>query len=94
MNKIEIRLPDNFTEFNGEGIMSNFDREIVHATADSIKEKPFYSGYAGWNFHGKVWWQDGQWHCEVWQYRSYVETFSAQTLEEIMTLVSDEYGYE
>ena len=95
MEKIlEHRMPEDFSEYDGEGLMSNFDREIILETADAIKEKKLFSGYAGWNFHGKVWWQEEKWNCEVWCYGCWSKTVTCDTLEDIMDEVSSEYGYE
>jgi len=91
-----IRLSENFTEYEGEQLMSNYDRKIITATADALKRDELFSRYAGWNFNGKVW-RDGErdtWHCEVWCYGNFMETFSAETLEELMQDISDKYGYD
>lgn len=89
-----MRIPENYTESTREEIMSNFDGVVIKATADYIKDKPLFSRYAGWNFNGRVWFQNDKWNCEVWTYGSYCETISEDTLEELMTSVSNEYGYE
>lgn len=89
-----MQLPNSFKEYNGEEIMSNFDGQINFRTAQAIKTNPLYSGYSGWYFYGYVWWEEGQWHCDVWQYRSYKETFSSSTLEELKNDVCDSYGYD
>lgn len=91
--KVSMRIPENFSEYH-ETIMSNCDNIINDNVANAIKGKNLCSQYAGWNFCGYVWYQNSQWYCEVWVYKSWVETFNADTLEEIMTDVSDEYGYE
>ena len=88
------RMPESFSEYNGEGLMSNFDRVIDKETEQAIKGNELFSRYAGWDFNGKVWWQDNKWLCEVWCYGSWRETFVCDTLEVIMTEVSDNYGYE
>ena len=85
------RIPESFTEFS-ESVMSNFDHAIDEKVAEAIKDKPLYAQYAGWNFCGYVWWQNGKWCCEVWTYGSWFETFVADTLSEIMSDVSSEYG--
>lgn len=92
----QLRIPEHFTEIEGEEdhVMSNFDHTINEEIAAQLKESPIYAGYSGWNFHGKVWFQDGQYHCEVRTYGSYNETHSDESLEEIMTSVSSEYGYD
>jgi hypothetical protein len=91
--EINLRIPDNFQELD-ETVMSNFDGRVDKDVASKIKNQSFYADYTGWNFFAKVWWQNKKWHCEVWQYRNYQETFSAKSLPELRTLVSDEYGYE
>ena len=88
------RLPANFTEDPSESVMSNFDHSIQEHVATAIKDQPLYSAYVGWNFCGKVWWQDDQWHCEIWTYGSYRQTISGDTLQEIMDEVSSEYGQD
>lgn len=88
-----LRRPEVFREYP-EALMSNFDRVIDDNVAEAIQNRPLYAQYAGRNFCGYVWRQDGKWHCEIWTYKSYCETFSADTLQEIMSGVSFEYGYE
>ena len=89
-----IRLPESFSEYKGEELMSNYDNEIVSETLEAIKGQELFSRYSGWDFNGKVWWQNDRWHCEVWCYGSWKETFTCHTLENIMMEVSDVYGYE
>ena len=85
------RIPESFQQYD-ETLMSNCDHTIEQSVADEIKGKELYSQYAGWNFCGYVWWEGEMWNCEVWHYGSWQETFNAETLEEIMSMVSDEYG--
>lgn len=86
------QMPESFSEFDGEIIMSNLGHRIVTATVDSIKGKKLFSRYAGWSFNGKVWWQNDKWLCEVWCYHSWMETVVCDTLQEIMEGVSSIYG--
>lgn len=88
----QFRLPEKFTEYDGEAIMSNFDGQIDKDVATEIKGKKLFSRYSGWNFNGKVWWQNDLWHCEVWCYQSWRQTVSCDTLEQIMEEVMQEYG--
>lgn len=89
-----VRLPEDFKEFDGEEIMSNFDGKVVEETAEAIKGKPLFSRYPGLNFHGKVWWNTttSKWCCEVWCYGSYRKTVIENDLEDIINTVSDEFG--
>ena len=88
-----VRLPKHF-EYCGETVMSNFDHCIDEKVATEIKGKDLSAQYSGWNFCGYCWWhkQSSKWCCEVWTYGSYQKTFNADTLEEIMSDVSVEYG--
>jgi len=86
------RMPENFLEFDGEELMSNFDGLIVEKTAEAIKGKELFSSYSGWNFSGQVWWQNDKWCCEVWRYGSFQKTFVKDTLQDIMSEVCSEYG--
>jgi hypothetical protein len=85
------RIPDHFTEFPEE-IMSNLDRTIDFNVASAIIEKPLYAQYSGYDFCGYVWWEQGEWYCEVWQHKQYKDTFKNHVLGGIMLQVSEEYG--
>jgi len=89
---VKFIRPVRFGDY-GEEVMSNVDNKINEAVAGKIKGKSYFAQYSGYNFCGYVWWQAGQWHCEVWQYNSHIKTVSADTLEDIMIEVSDEFGY-
>ena len=87
-----IRLPENFSEYDGDTLMSNYDNRIEKEIANSIKGKELYGHYSAWDFSGRVWWQNDQWRCEVWCYQSWRQTVSCDTLEQIMEEVMQEYG--
>lgn len=88
-----MKRPEPFEDF-GEELMSNFDHSIDRKVEEAIKGKPYYAQYSGWNFCGYVWWENEKWHCEVWTYGSMDDVISANTLDDIMTEVSDKYGYD
>jgi len=97
MNQVldkNTRIPESYTEYCGECIMSNFDGLIVEETANFIKGRDLLSGYSAWNFYGKVWFQEDSWLCEVWCNGSWKESFVCETLEGLMEEVSGKYGYE
>lgn len=93
METILKKVPEGFTEHDDD-VMSNFDHSINITVADQLKTKPVWASYTGWNFCGKVWWEENQWHCEVRQYKEHVATVSADTLEGIMSEICAEYGSE
>jgi hypothetical protein len=76
--------------------MSNFDHSIDDGFAEALQAEPalIYGTHAAWNFHGRVWFADGQFHEEVWVYHEIRDRFSAATLEDLMKLVNDEYGWD
>lgn len=89
----DTKRPKEFTEFN-ETIMSNSDNHIDMVVAEYIKNKPLFSQYSGWNFCGYVWFDGGNWCCEVWVFGFWRETFIEETLEKIMMKVSNKYGHD
>jgi hypothetical protein len=88
--EILIECPKNYKRI--ETVMTNFDHTIDRKIEKKLKKQKSFSGYAGYNFYGYVWWDKNKWSCEVWRYNSHVETVSADSLEEIMQQVSNEYG--
>jgi hypothetical protein len=76
--------------------ISNFDHSIDVGTAKALKDNPgkVYADYAGWNFHGRVYFHAKQFHCEVQVYGSVMQVISENTLPEIMDTVCEEYGNE
>lgn len=75
--------------------MSNYDHFIDPELEQALKEEAgqVFVHYCGWNFLGKVWWED-QFYCEVLRFGILLETIVANTLQEIMTKVSEKYGQE
>lgn len=77
-------------------VMTNFDHSIDEDLAKKLKRRKWYSQYAAWDFCGYVWWdrKTKDWNCEVWSYHVHRETVSANSLQEIMDKVSEDYGYD
>lgn len=76
--------------------MSNCDHRIDDGMEEQLRAAPgeVYSRHAAWNFNAKVWFEGGKFHSEVWVYRSPRQTFTADTLRELMDLANAEYGSE
>jgi len=77
-----------------EDVMSNFDKEIDRDVEKQLKEGNCYAGYPAWNFHGTVYYKDDKFYCEIWTYGFPNELINAETLEEIIELASDKYGWD
>lgn len=90
---IDIEINFEKMEDIGTG-MTNFDHSIDPGFEEMLKSKPCFGRYAGWDFNGKVAfdWKSGKFVCEVWVYGVPQEIIKCQTLEEIMSEVSDKYG--
>ena len=75
--------------------MSNFDHTIDDGLPELLKENEgkSYAKYYGWNFFGEVWYENKKFTCQVWVYSVPRGEIEAETLEEIMELVRDKYGY-
>lgn len=85
LQRPDLKLPDV--------VMTNCDHTIDEDVARELKSKPdHYAQYSGWNFCGNVWWAGERWACLVWVYHVQRKIVTADTLEEIMRLVSDEFG--
>ena len=74
--------------------VSNFDHEIPAGLSDELKNNYVFAEHCGWNFFGKIWFADGEFHEQVMRYCSHVATLSAPTLKELVEKVNDEYGYD
>ena len=74
--------------------MSNFDHEIDLGFVEALQAEPaqVFGYHAAWNFIGKVWFENGHFHEEVWRYRSLVKVFHADTLGELMSDVNSKWG--
>lgn len=83
------KVPENFN-YIGD-VMSNFDHAIESGMENKLKSDKLYGDYAGWNFHGQVWF-DKVFKCQVMVYGSHSATIEAGTLKVLMDKVSTEYG--
>lgn len=89
-----MKVCDRDIRIELDDVMSNFDRQIEKDIEKELKETLSYAGYAAWDFHGDVWYEDGKFYCEIWRYHCHVNTLEADTLEEIMEEASEKYGYQ
>jgi hypothetical protein len=75
--------------------MSNFDHSIDDGLADDLKAG-MRASHSAWNFNGQVWWDPDEqvFKEDVWVYHVKQVTLSAPTLEDLMRVVNDEYGWD
>ena len=76
--------------------MTNFDHTIDDGFAEALQAQPnrVFGRHSGWNFNGMVWWNGTQFVEAVFQYHVLEKVLTAPTLEELMIVVSEEYGWE
>jgi hypothetical protein len=86
------QVPEHY-EHIGDG-MSNFDHVIEPWVEDRLKNEQVYITYPAQNFRAMVWWQDGQFYAEVWQYHNHIDTISESSCRDIMINLSNSYGSE
>ena len=87
---MEPKRPSNLEECTFS--MSNFDHSIDGELEGALRTSRVYAQHAAWDFCGYVWFADGQFHEDVWQYNAYTETFTADSLPELMQAVNAEWG--
>ena len=77
--------------------MSNCDHTIDDGLAEALRANPrARARYSGWNFCAYVWVEpdDDHFSCEVWRHNEPVKTIRRSTLRDIMTDVSNEFGWD
>lgn len=86
------KAPENWADIGT--VMSNFDDSIEAGKVEQLKAGGCVGGYSGWNFHGQVWFEEGQFHIAVYRHGSHRRTFSGDDLRDLMQDICDEYGRE
>lgn len=84
-------LPLDF-EYIGD-VMSNYDHEIEEGAEEKLRSGKFYGDYVAWDFHARVWFDGKNFKAMVKRYRVHVGTVTSPTLNAIMELASNEWGY-
>ena len=74
--------------------MTNFDHSIPRGMEQRLMDGQV-GDYAACNFNcPRVWYDEGKFWAEVWQYGEQEDTISASSLEVLMMKLSDIYGWE
>ena len=66
-----MSLTDEMEEIE-DAVTSNFDYEINQAVVENLRAAPgkVFSRHHAWHFQGKVWFDGGLFHEEVWRHHS------------------------
>lgn len=84
-------LPEKLEEH--EDNYSNFDHEMPKNAEKLLKAKKLFITHSAYDHCGYMWFEDGQFHQEVWRYKSHITTISGDTLKDVFDDVNDEYGH-
>lgn len=72
--------------------MTNFGHSIDDGFEERLRDENCWGNHHAWNFCGDVWFEDGKFHENVYQYHVFQSELEAETLEELMKLVNAKYG--
>ena len=70
---------------------SNLDHKIEDDAEERLRNSEVLS-HAAWDHYGKVWFENGQFHEEVWVYGSRIAVISDDNLLNLMVAVNAEHG--
>lgn len=73
--------------------MDNLTHRIDAGFADRLRAEMVYGHHAGQHFNGRVWWDGAQYREAVDRFGAHQQTFAADTLEDLMRAVNDEWGW-
>ena len=74
--------------------MSNLEGIIDDGLEDALRRGEIGT-HSAWRFCGSaVWFEDGEFHEEVWQYHAHIATVSAPSLRGLMDEVNNRFGWE
>jgi predicted ester cyclase len=91
----KIKNIDSLTETKDE-VYSNFDHCLNEKVADELVEQngKIVAQHAAWNFCGYIWYENGNFHEQVWQYKKPVAEFKNKNIIDLIDEVNSEYGNE
>lgn len=75
-----------------DDVMSNCDHVVDPIVVERLAAGGCVAGQPAWEYHGTVWFEDGQWHEAVKRYRSHVATYSDENLATVFALVHANHG--
>ena len=88
-----VTPPAGWPKLVGVDVMTNLDHRIDGDVAACLRAEDFCAFHAAVNFQGVVWFVGDRWHEQVWVRHVPQSSFSADTLEALMKVVNDEYGW-
>lgn len=78
-----------------KGEITNFDNSFDKEVIEELSTADKMANYYGWNFHGYVYLaQEGLYVADIHCYKSHAGFIEAHSIPEIITKVSEEYGWD
>jgi hypothetical protein len=74
-------------------VMTNYDHSVEEAVAERLRRGGMCGQHTALGFHGWVWFADGRWHEQVFVHHVAQGSFSADSLEELMGIVNNEFSW-
>lgn len=85
-------VPEGYSEISIG--MTNFDHTIADGFEDRLRSERVWGRHAAAEFNGRVWFEDGVFHEQVWRYHEPCAHFAEPSLTGLMTTVNDAYEWE
>lgn len=74
---------------------SNYSHEWDEAfEPTALVERGVVAPHTAWDHFGAIWWQDGQFHEQIWVHGAVLAVVSERSLQSLIRRVNDEWGEE
>jgi hypothetical protein len=73
--------------------MSNLDQSIDRNLGPTLQRGKYYARHHARDFGGDLWWENGFFHEQVWQFGKFQGIISASTLPDLMVAVNRKFGW-
>ena len=83
-------------KIGGAPLFTNYDHVLNYQVAERIKGRPLLAIFKARDFSGMVWWFEDVrlWCIEIWFQQNFVATHIAETIEDLIEEIQEEYGDE
>jgi hypothetical protein len=93
IDNIEVR---EGTRKSASDVYSNCDRQFDYKVVVELLAAPseLFAAHTAWDFYGLVFCDGKEWVEQVWRNKVLVGELRAQTIEELILKVCEEYGHD
>lgn len=93
---MEIKDIRDLRSKNVGPVMSNSDHEVEEGAEEKLKaDSDCYGEYSAWNFFSNVYYDEEarKFKAQIWVYSILTSELEADSLQELMKISSENYGY-